>query len=99
MKGRKRSTHNYLTPLFNKYNVKRAFIITLLILISSTAYAGLSGVKIIVISPSQLNKSGWLQVSEIIASQTGTGKDLALIQLARLLQAHQVTLKQRTPVI
>lgn len=79
MKGLKKLTNNnYVIALFKKNNVKKAFICALLLSISSTTYAGLTGVKAIVISPAQLNKSGWLQVSEVVATQTGTGKDLAL---------------------
>lgn len=48
------------------------------LLVSNTCFASLKDVKSITITPSDFNKSGYLQVSEVVAIQTGTGKDLAL---------------------
>jgi len=45
---------------------------------SNFSLAGLIGVSEIRITPSALNTSGWLQISEVIAGETGTGNDLAL---------------------
>lgn len=53
-------------------------LLLLLFLVSNSCLAGLNSVKTIIITPSKLNKSGWLQVSEIIATQASTGNDLAL---------------------
>lgn len=53
-------------------------ILFLMFLLSNPCFAGLSDVKSIVITPSKLNKSRWLQVSEVVAVQSKTGADLAL---------------------
>ncbi|NOR81181.1 MAG: PEP-CTERM sorting domain-containing protein [Methyloprofundus sp.] len=53
-----------------------AFFISLIV--SDPSFAGLIDVSKIVITPSTLNTSGWLQVSEVNAIETGTGNDLAL---------------------
>ena len=59
-----------------KYIVKVFFV--LLAIMSSPSFAGLINVSKIVVSPSTLNTSGWLQISEVIALETVTGNDLAL---------------------
>jgi len=45
---------------------------------TTNSIAGLIDVSKIVITPSSLNTQGWLQVSEVVALETGTGNDLAL---------------------
>lgn len=50
----------------------------LLVITSSSSFAGLVDVSKIVITASTLNTQGWLQISEIIATETATGDDLAL---------------------
>jgi len=44
---------------------------------ASTSVSGV-GVSVIEITPSTLNSEGWLQVSEVVATETGTGNNLAL---------------------
>ncbi|MBL4712487.1 MAG: tetratricopeptide repeat protein [Gammaproteobacteria bacterium] len=62
----------------NKYIIRAFFLSSLLALFSNASFAGLSGVKTIVITASKSNISGYLQISEVIATQTESGKDLAL---------------------
>lgn len=62
----------------NKKNLFSTLFFLLLSCTSSLSFAGLINVSVIKITPSVLNTSGWLQVSEVIASETGTGNDLAL---------------------
>ncbi len=52
--------------------------VAVMLFASNFSLAGLIGVSEIRITPSTLNTSGWLQVSEVIAYETGTGNDLAL---------------------
>lgn len=50
----------------------------LILAMSHVCVAGLTGVSRIEITPSKQNKEGWLQVSEVVATETFTGNDLAL---------------------
>ena len=62
----------------NKSVIKTLILSSLLALFSNASFAGLSGVKTIVITAAKANTSGYLQISEVIATQSGSGKDLAL---------------------
>ncbi len=53
-------------------------IVLLATVASNFASAGLIDAAKIVVTASSLNTSGWLQVSEVVATETGTGNDLAL---------------------
>ena len=64
-----------------KKNLIFALAIGFLGITSNVSFAGLIDVSKIVITPSNLNTSGWLQVSEVIATATGTGNDLALLSV------------------
>lgn len=46
--------------------------------VSSVSSASIANVSKIEITASALNIEGWLQVSEVVATQTGTGLDVAL---------------------
>jgi len=60
-----------------KYIINTVF--ALLVITSNTSFAFIiNDVSKIVITPSVLNTQGWLQISEVIATETGTGNDLAL---------------------
>lgn len=60
-------------------NTIKSICALLLITTSHFASAGLMNVSKIVITPSDLNAQGWLQVSEVIATETTIGDDLALL--------------------
>jgi len=83
MTGHMKSNHNqYVIPTLKKESPIQNFITYIIlsfVLFSTTVLAGLDDVKSIIITSSKLNASGWLQVSEVIATQTGTGKDLSHI--------------------
>ncbi|PKF60251.1 hypothetical protein CW745_15940 [Psychromonas sp. psych-6C06] len=59
---------------------KYIFSIGVLVLLSVSQFASASLIIVskIVVTPSSLNAQGWLQVSEVVATQTGTGNDVAL---------------------
>jgi hypothetical protein len=56
-------------------------VLALLVMTSNPSFAFLTDVTKIVVTPSTLNGSGWLQISEVIATETGTGNDLALASM------------------
>ncbi len=57
---------------------KKIMIVVLATVASNFASAGLIDAAKIVVTASSLNTQGWLQVSEVVAIETGTGNDLAL---------------------
>ncbi len=57
---------------------KKIMIVLLATVASNFATAGLIDAAKIVVTASSLNTQGWLQVTEVVATQTGTGNDLAL---------------------
>jgi len=61
-----------------KNNIVTVLVASFISILSNTSMAGLMDVSKIVITPSTLNTQGWLQVSEVVARETGTGNDLAL---------------------
>ncbi|GEM_PF-4842890 len=61
-----------------KRSILKATLIGCTLLFGVPAKALIINVSEILITPSALNTDGWLQVSEVIASESGTGNDLAL---------------------
>ncbi len=62
----------------NIFSYKQSILLSIILLFGSAANAAIINIFEIRITPSALNTEGWLQVSEVVATETGTGNDLAL---------------------